>query len=379
MQKEFIGKGSLNKIKCIVNEIKPKKILLITGKKSFLSSGASNKINSLLRNFNIIIFNDFQSNPKIEDVKCGIGLFKSYNPDLIIAIGGGSAIDMAKMINILSVQKDSKLTDYIKNPLLIKRRGIPLVAVPTTIGTGSESTQFSVLYVKKVKYSLSHQFMMPDYAIIDAELSFNLPEHIAAASGMDALSQAVESYWAVKSTKESKQYASEAITLALSSLKGAVLGDKKSIEEMSKAAHLSGRAINITTTTAPHALSYPITTYFGLQHGHAVALTLGNFFIINFDVDDDNINDCRGVKYLKKIMRELYNMFGVSSSLECKDKWYAIMKEIGLDSDMEKIGITTKLEMDKIVDNINLQRLKNNPVRVNKRQLYKLLSNNVTC
>ena len=112
-----------------------------------------------------------------------------------------------------------------------------MVAIPTTAGTGSEATHFSVIYIDNVKYSLAHDFMLPDYAIVDAKLSFNLPCHIAATSGIDALSQAIESYWSVKSTEKSKSIASKAIILILRVLKDAVRGDKQAKIIMSRAAH----------------------------------------------------------------------------------------------------------------------------------------------
>jgi alcohol dehydrogenase class IV len=186
---------------------------------------------------------------------------------------------------------------------------------------------------------------------------------------MDALSQAVESYWAVKSTEESKNFASEAIVLILEVLQDAVAGDREAKAIMSKASHLAGKAINITTTTAPHAISYPITTYFGLQHGHAVALTLGFFFEINYYFKNTDINDSRGQKYIKSMMEEIYKMFGVKSALECKKKWYHIMNVIGLECRAINIGIISDYEIDKIIDKVNFQRLNNNPVRVSKKTL----------
>jgi alcohol dehydrogenase len=372
MQEEFINKGSIKYIQYIVNKLNVKKILLVTGKKSFSLCGAKNKIDILLKNINFVKFNNFKSNPSLEDVECGIKLLRESNPGLIVAIGGGSVIDMAKMINIFSVQKDIDLMDYIEDSALIKKKGAPLVAIPTTIGTGSEATHFAVVYVDKVKYSLAHQFMLPDYVIVDTELSCNLPKNIVASSGMDALSQAVESYWAVKSTNESKEYASEAIVLALGSIKDAVKGDKKARMMMSKAAYLAGKAINITTTTAPHAISYPITTYFGLQHGHAVALTLGKFFVINNNFHYSDLIDVRGEEYLKNNMMELFILFGTSSALECRDKWYEIMKSINLESNMHNVGIKSSSDIEDIINNVNIERLENNPIKIRKNELKKI-------
>ena len=371
-QKEFIGVGCINNIKEIIKETRAKKILLVTGKQSYIRCNAKSQIDEILNNIYTEQFNQFEVNPKLDDVYTGVRLLKNTKFNLIIAVGGGSVIDMAKLINILGAQKDNDLVKYINDNVLITEKGLPLVAIPTTAGTGSEATHFSVVYVDNVKHSLAHHFMLPDYAIVDAKLSYNLPSHIAAASGMDALSQAVESYWAVKSTEESKKYASEAIVLILKVLQDAVVGDKCSRIAMSKAAHLAGKAINITTTTAPHAISYPITAYFGLQHGHAVALTLGYFFEINYTFQDIDLNEPRGADYLKNIMEKLYTMFGVSSALECKNKWYRLMSKIGLESNMENIMTLSEYEIEKIISNVNLERLNNNPVRVSKNKLKEI-------
>jgi alcohol dehydrogenase len=374
-QKEYIGVGSIDNIKDVIEKIQAKKILLVTGKRSYVHCGAKSKIDKILNNTYKKQFSQFSVNPKLDDIYLGVQLLKNTKFDLVIAVGGGSVIDMAKLITILSVQKDGKLTKYIDNNVLITEKGLPLVAIPTTAGTGSEATHFSAVYVDNIKHSLSHNFMLPNYVIIDPELSYNLPSNIAAASGIDALSQAIESYWSIKSTQESKIFASKAIILILKVLKNAVSGDKRSKIEMSKAAYLSGKAINITTTTAPHAISYPITIYFGLQHGHAVSLTLGYFFEINYNFQDSDVVDPRGCEYVKSVMEELYNMFDVSSALECKNKWHSLIDEIGLKRGIKSSGGLASYEVDKIVDNVNLQRLSNHPVIVSKDKIRMILSN----
>ncbi len=371
-QKEFIGVGCINSIKEIIKETRAEKILLVTGKQSYVYCNAKSWIDKILNNIYTEQFNQFKVNPKLDDVYTGVRLLKNTKFDLVIAVGGGSVIDMAKLINILAVQKDSDLVKYINDNTLITEKGLPLVAIPTTAGTGSEATHFSVVYVDNVKYSLAHHFMLPNYAIVDAELSFNLPSHITAASGMDALSQAVESYWAVKSTQESKRFASEAIVLIHEVLQSAVAGNKKARIIMSKAAHLAGKAINITTTTAPHAISYPITTFFGLQHGHAVALTLGKFFEINYIFHDDDIIDPRGRLYVKNTMVELFKMFDSSTPLECKDNWYKLMSDIGLQIDVKAIGISKDEDINKVIDNINIDRLMNNPIKMSKNKIREI-------
>ncbi|MBT3346935.1 MAG: phosphonoacetaldehyde reductase [Thiotrichales bacterium] len=363
----------MSNLKNIIDKHNAKRVLIVAGKKSFSLSGAQVKIKKILSNIEITLFNDFQSNPKIEDVMNGMQLVYLENPDLIISIGGGSVLDMAKLINILAAQDHSNILDVIKKPDLINKRGVPLVAIPTTAGSGSQSTHFAVVYVDNIKYSVAHNFVMPDYAIVDAELAYSLPKYIAASSGIDALSQAVESYWAIKSTDESKKYSSEAISLIIHALQKSVAGDRQAIGIMSKAAHLAGKAINITTTTAPHAISYPITIFFGVPHGHAVALTLGYFFEINSNIKKYKVLDPRGEDYLLKTMHELFDMFGSKNAKECFFIWQDIIKSIGLELSFNKIGINSQSDKKMVTNNVNFQRLDNNPVKVNSKIIREVI------
>lgn len=309
----------------------------------------------------------------MNEAKLGINLIKQTNPDLIIAIGGGSVIDMAKLINILASQHTDNF-EIVKNNQRIQNKGLPLIAIPTTAGTGSEATHFAVVYIDKVKYSLAHEYILPDYAIIAPALSYNLPRHIIASSGLDALSQAIESYWAIGSTIESKQYAAEAISLILPAIKKAVCEQNKpAIYSMAIAANLAGKAINISKTTAAHALSYPITTHFNIPHGHAVALTLGKFFIINSLYNANDIQDKRGEIYLNKTMKELFTLFGCNDAQSCCAKWYKLVAQLGLKNEPRQVGIKSKREITIISDNINIERLSNNPVEINKDTIEKIL------
>jgi alcohol dehydrogenase len=372
-KKIFIGINSIEKVNEIIKSVNASSVLLVTGKQSYISSNAKSKLDKILSNIYTKIFNKFEVNPKIEDVFTGVKIIHKTKFDLIIAIGGGSVIDMAKLINILAVQKDSNLVKYIHNSSIITEKGLPLVAIPTTAGTGSEATHFSVVYIDSIKYSLAHSFMLPDYAIVDAELSYNLPPYITASSGIDALSQAIESYWSIKSTKESKNFSSIAIVLILEALQDAVKGNKRARIIMSRASYIAGKAINITTTTAPHAISYPITTYYGLQHGHAVALTLGCFFEINYNFIDVDVVDCRGAEYVRNTMKELYSMFGAKSASECRLKWNNLMDSLELERNLNNFKIKSEYKIDKIINNVDLKRLSNNPVRVSESDLKKCL------
>ncbi|EEB79466.1 alcohol dehydrogenase, iron-containing superfamily [marine gamma proteobacterium HTCC2148] len=372
-QQAFIGPGSLEHVKEILGSHQAKKILLVTGKKSYIESGAKDALDPYLEGSEVIRFSDFTPNPKLEDAQAGISLIDEVQPDIVIAIGGGSVIDMGKLIVILSAQVEKNTEEIVLNQDLVRTKGLPFVAVPTTAGTGSEATHFAVVYIENVKYSLAHDFILPDYAIVDALLTHKVPSPIIASCSMDALTQAIESYWSVGSTEESKAYASRAIRMVLPVLKSLHGGDRRAKEIMAEAAYLAGKAINITKTTAAHAISYPITTYFDVPHGHAVALLLGKFFVIHAETGEEDITDKRGKAHLSEVMSDLFSMFGCDNAQDCCKQWYKTMDEIGLQTDLQIIGIKTDTDVQLIESKISLERLNNNPVKVSPKMLHDLL------
>jgi alcohol dehydrogenase class IV len=372
-QKAFIGPGSLAHIQEIVESYRAKKVLLVTGRDSYTELGIMDALVPYLEAYDVVRFFDFTPNPKLEETQAGIDLIKGERPDIVIAIGGGSVIDMGKLIVIMAAQAESDAEKIVLNQSLVKTKGLPFVAIPTTAGTGSEATHFAVIYIDGVKYSLAHQHILPDYAIVDSRLTHKAPLHIIASCSMDALTQAVESYWSVGSTEESRDYASRAIKMILPVVKSVQGGDIKAKEIMAEAAYLSGKAINITKTTAAHAISYPITTYFNVPHGHAVALLLGKFFVIHAQADEADITDRRGKIHLNEVMSDLLSMFGCDNARDCCRQWYETMNQIGLQTDLQVIGIKTHAEVQLIEENVSLERLNNNPVKVSKEMLRELL------
>ena len=364
----------INHLKTILEKEKPNKIFLVTGKQSYASSGAQEKIDFFLSSYNYVHFSDFTPNPKIEDIEKGIELYKKEGCDLVIAIGGGSVIDIAKAINVLASQSDIP-KKYILKESSIVNSGATFIAIPTTAGTGSEATHFAVVYVGKDKYSLAHKkYLLPDYTILDHSLTFNLPKKITAASGMDALAQAIEAYWSVNSTEESKEYSSKAIKLILENLSAAVNNPTElSREKMMLAANLAGKAINIAKTTACHAISYPLTSYYGITHGHAVALTLGEMFIFN----SENLicNDPRGSVYVKKTMQELIELFSTQNAQEVKLKIDNLMDSIGLKISLGQLGIALDENFwSNMETGFNPERAKNNPINFSREDLTTILN-----
>ena len=372
-QQEFFGIRSIKTLKKILLKHNPKNIFLVTGKTSYEKCGAKSILDKILSKYKIIHFYDFETNPKISDIKKGISLFKKNNCDFVIAVGGGSVMDVAKSVNSFDAN-EGKPKDYLQKGKTISKKGKILVAVPTTAGSGSEATRFAVIYINKIKYSLDNNFILPDYAIIDPQFIMNLPKSITASAGMDALSQGIESYWSVNSNNESKKYSKLAIKLAVRNLADAANGNKSGRTAMAKAAHLAGKAINLAKTTACHAISYPITSYFNISHGHAVALTIPSMLAYNSNVTERDLLDKRGVKYVKKTILEIAKLLGASNVDEASAKIINLMKQIGLSTKLSELGIKTNDDIEIIIKNgFNPGRVKNNPRLLTEQALREIL------
>jgi len=371
-QKEYFGFDSIKNLKNILKEEDPNKIFLVTGKKSYEKSGAKNSIVKYLENYDFVHFDNFSSIPLLDDVKKGILTFKNKKCDLVIAIGGGSVIDFAKLTNILASQ-DKNIVDYATNVADIEKASKPLVAIPTTSGSGSEATHFAVVYVKQKKFSVASQHILPKYSIVDPEFTKSLPPKITAISGIDALCQATESYWSVNSTPLSRSISKQSIKLILDNL---LMDVKNPIEKtrlsMAKASNLAGKAINLTKTTAPHAISYPLTYFFRIPHGQAVGLTLGEFFIFNSTVDKFNATDISKLGDYPKVFSELLDIFQVSNGASAKQKIKKLMIDLDLEVKFSMFNITIN-DIPLILNNINYERLHNNPRKISRNELKTIL------
>ena len=372
-QEVYFGLGSATHLEAVLRRYGVSNLFLVTGSGSFCLSGASDAIAQALSRVNVVHFARVLRIPTTEDVEKGLSLFQQGRFDAILAVGGGSVIDVAKLVNAYSsrTRKSARPAFPARGRL---KATVPLIAMPTTAGSGSETTHFAVLYRNGKKYSVEDRSLLPAVAVIDPQFTFSLPPYATATSGMDALSQAIESYWSVNSTEESKRYARESIQLVLGNLRSAV--EKPSPENrlnMSRAAYLAGKAINITRTTGPHAVSYPLTAFFGVAHGHAVSLTLPHFVVYNAAVTEQDVADPRGVRYVRKITQEISSLLGAANAQDASLKIKSLMGEIELATSLRGVGIEREKDILKLVRNANLQRMRNNPRRVTSSSLFELL------
>ena len=367
MQKIDFGIGSSLNIEQYIRKYFAKNIFLVHGKKSFYESGMSDVISDLQNKYSFTSFSDFTSNPKIEHVKKGIDLYRSKKFDIIISIGGGSALDIAKLIKGLAKSEGDLELDIENNHY--SQNNTPLIAVPTTCGSGSESTHFAVVYINGIKYSFANKNLLPNYALIDGNLSLSGSNYLKACSGLDALCQSIESHWSVNSTKVSRGFSLQAMDKLINNLKEFILSPSvNSINEVALASNLAGRAINISKTTAAHALSYSITSNYGIPHGHAVAFGMPYFIKYNSDFSLKNLNQGISERDLKNRFLEIFNCFAVSDAKQCSDVFTDLVRDIGINMSKLKNEIS-KTELKGIIDDLNEERAKNNPRKVNKNHI----------
>lgn len=371
-QTEYVGRESIANLGEAIKTYNPTRILLVTGDTSYEKSGARDLLAPILSPYTVVHSIIRSDKPELTVVTEEITRFREISPDAVIAVGGGTVIDTAKLINILSHQDDNPRL-YCTGERSIEKKGCPLIAIPTTSGSGSEATRFAVVYIDGMKHSITHMHLLPDVAIVDPQFTYSLAAHITASSGMDALSQAVESYWSISSTDESKRYAQEAIELALEHLPAAVNGnDTKARDGMSIAAHTAGKAINIAKTTATHALSYVLTSQFHVSHGEAVGIFLPAFIEFNDGVTSEDVRDDRGVDYVQTTLKKLYAIAGVDDARHFREKIVALKKDIGLASTLSEVGVNSA-DLVRIAGSVNMERLANNPRAVTPEQIRDLL------
>lgn len=316
------------------------------------------------------VFSGYKPNPTYEQVLEAVRVFRDGGCDSVVSVGGGSAIDVAKCVKLWAGLSGDRSGCDGENPrycdLPIRFSGEKHVAVPTTAGTGSESTHFAVVYVDGEKRSVAADCLQPDVAVLAPELLAGLPSGQRRATMLDALCQAVESHWSVASSAESRAYSSRAIPMVMGYWRAYLEGDTNAARTMHEAANLAGRAINLTTTTLAHAMSYKLTSLYGIPHGHAVALCMPFAWRTLLE---------RGDEVTQKRLREIDALMAgredapFGSGLKVLEE---ILREAGYSGEIH----ADEESLDVLAASVNPQRMGNYPVRLTTDELrdaYKVI------
>lgn len=271
------GNGSINDLANHVKALGGTKVLIVADP-GVVQAGIAERLKEPLNAANIPyeLFSNIEADPDIESIEEGTSLAKSSGCDLVVGVGGGSSLDTAKAIGLM-ITNPGHIRDYVGiNKVGVP--GAPVIAVPTTAGTGSELTIWSVLSDKKekIKLSVGSAYNCPSLALCDPELTTTLPPHITAATGMDALTHALESYVNKATQPISEALSIQAMKLVAKSLRKAVVQGEnlEARYDMLMASLIAAMAFNSTRLGLAHALAMPLGAQFKIPHGVVNAILL---------------------------------------------------------------------------------------------------------
>ncbi len=274
----YTGWGAVQQLLPAVESFEPKRILCITDD-VLVKIGIVDKVTKPLieKGYELEVYTDVEPEPSLACGQRLVDFTKVGNYELIIGLGGGSTLDLAKLAAILATH-DGSVADYLNltGTKSIENVGLPKILMPTTSGTGSEVTNISVLSLKSTKDVVTDDRLMPNVAIVDPELTVSLPANITAATGVDALTHAVEAFLSVHASPTTDGLALEAARLIDQSLRLAVEeGDNREARtKMSMGSYMAGLAFFNAGVAGVHALAYPLGGQFHIPHGESNAVLL---------------------------------------------------------------------------------------------------------
>jgi len=360
--KILFGPDVLDALPSLIESEGIRRLMVVSGPNVWKGVNGDRLLRELANDIHIARFADYAVNPRIEDIETCVDITRDERADAILGIGGGTALDIAKATAILDSQNGSFSDHVEKKAPLNHPRKRKLILAPTTSGTGSEMTCFAVVYKDRRKFSLESPSMIADWAVVDTSVAVTAPRGLMSQAGIDAFCQAVESYWSNRATVDSCSLSRRAIDLIWNNLEAAVLqSSAEACMAMSEAAMLAGRAIEITRTTAPHALSYPLTIRHDVPHGQACALTLPSFLVFNNQVTDETVAHPEGAGIVSRRIGEIVATIGASCVHDAAARIESFMRSVGLATRLEQVVADPEMAREDIVAELNVDRLGNNP------------------
>lgn len=311
-----------------------KKVLLVSDK-SLCEAGVTGKVEKTLKEADIdyVLFSDIKPNPTIKNVTDGVSICKEENADVIVAVGGGSSIDTAKGISVIMTNPDRADVRSLNGLSDTQNRGLPLIALPTTAGTAAEVT---INYVitdeeRQIKMVCVDANSIPILAIVDSELMESMPKSLAAATGMDALTHAIEGYITLGHNEMSDMFHMKAIQMIFQNLPAAVNEkDKKAIENMGLAQYIAGMGFSNVGLGIVHSMAHQLGAVYDTPHGIANALLLPVVMEYNGEVCFERF---------REILTALGDDVRSDSKEEVISKFVSRIEELS-----KKVGITMSIK-----------------------------------
>lgn len=351
-----------SKLKNLLKEKKFKNFFIITGKNSFRKSNFYNLfLKKSKKNF-ILHYKDNKNYCHTNELKKIIQKINIHNPDLILAIGGGTVIDYAKMASVTWKNSNNNNIQF-RSKNVLKKKFLTLI-IPTTAGSGSEVTSFAVIYEKNIKFSIESELLNVDYFFLVPELLLNSSRKIRAASGFDAISQSIESIFSMKSNYVSLKYSLKSLNYSLKNFLNFVnYPNLKNITKMQVAANYSGKAINIAKTNVPHALSYFLSYKYKILHGLAVSI----FFTNSIIFFHHSIKNRKSILFNK--FKLLFRAMKIKNIKEFKSYFVKILLKSGINKYIYPYKKKLNTDINKLIFSVNKERLNNSPLRIRNNDL----------
>jgi Alcohol dehydrogenase, class IV len=355
-----VGAGESRKVS---QYIKGENIFIISD--PFLyQNGLAQTIGDSLAGKNVKYFFEVEPNPSCESVDKAAGQAREMKADCVIGLGGGSALDVSKIVSCLVTNEGSIYDYYAGGSRQLKKREITLMCIPTTAGTGSEVTNVGVYTNKKagVKMPMVNDEFWADYAVVDYELTYTLPTAVTASTGMDAFCHAIEAYWNKGANPVCDMLAIGAMELVLNNIETACQQpqDDEARAKMMEASLIAGIAFSQTRTTGVHAISFPLTTEFHANHGTACAITLPAFIKISEEKQNEK-------------MKRLARYLGYNTIDELANGIETIMKKIGLPVRLSQLGVQ-ETDLQHITEvGLGAVIMQLTPATMNEETVYQLL------
>nr|WP_201262073.1 iron-containing alcohol dehydrogenase [Lysinibacillus parviboronicapiens] len=366
----YTGWGSLSHLLDEVKRLKASKILVVTD--PFLKDiGLTNQVTEPLEaeGYAIEIYTEVVPEPPLAIGEKLVAHTRDNAFDLVIGVGGGSALDLAKLAGVLA-SHEGNVAHYLNltGTKQITEKGIPTILIPTTSGTGSEITNISVLSLETTKDVVTHDNLLADVAIVDPALTISLPPKITAATGVDALTHAVESYISKNASPVSDALALQAIRLISNSIRTAVANgqDKQARTDMSYGSYLAGIAFFNAGVAGVHALAYPLGGQFHIAHGDSNAVLLP--YVMGYIRQS-----------CEKRMKDIYDAMGFSSinlsqeeaSYKCVLELKRLVEDVGIPSSLKGFNIPEDALQSLTNDGIEQRRiLARSPMPLLKEDIY---------
>ncbi|MGG0383318.1 iron-containing alcohol dehydrogenase [Priestia filamentosa] len=334
------GTGSISKIGEEAKKLKATKVMMVTDK-VIRQTGLLSKVINPLEKAGLVtdIMDDVVPEPPFENLEQMITGLQGKDYDLLVGVGGGSALDITKVLSIMLTNEEN-VRDFVGIEK-VQNEGVPTILVPTTSGTGSEVT-YNAIFTDlrdQVKKGIVSAYLLPKVAIVDPELTLTVPPSVTAATGMDALVHAIESYTAIRAGELTDGIALHAIKLISRSLRKAVYNGKdlKAREDMAMGSLLAGISLGNAGVGAVHALAYPLGGKFKVPHGVANSLLLP--FVIKYNA----VADLEKFAEVAKAMGENVEGLSLREAADCAVQALAkLSQDVGIPSTLKEVGVTAE-------------------------------------